>query len=95
MILLNFRIVHQSVALRISKDLGEPENARWLSQADLALTIVGISGSILISPKSYGISDHSQLEGLFENKMKTSKICLFFRLYPLLACFGLSSWNQR
>jgi len=61
--LKKIRIVHQSVALRISKELGEPENAKWLSQADLALTIVGFSGSILISPKSYGISDHSQLEG--------------------------------
>lgn len=65
------RIIHNSVALRITKAKGEPDvetgsgkrRRKWLSQTDLSYTLIGFAGSILIAPRSFGVTDTKKLEG--------------------------------
>ena len=63
------RIIHNSVALRVTTAKGEPEvqtgsgNRKWLSQTDLSYTLIGFAGSILIAPRSFGVTDTRKLKG--------------------------------
>ncbi|CAG5079951.1 Oidioi.mRNA.OKI2018_I69.PAR.g9428.t1.cds [Oikopleura dioica] len=50
------RQIHKSTALKITKKM--PQNDKeWISQTDLAFTLVGFAGSIVISPYGFGVED--------------------------------------
>ena len=59
------RVIHHAVALRIQKAKGNPAKGKWVSQTDLAYTLLGFAGSILVAPACFGCTDTSKLPGYF------------------------------
>merc|ERR1712130_270370 len=57
------RRIHESVAKKAETELGLVEDRTYVSQTDLAKTLIGFAGIILVAPKRFGIASEAKLAG--------------------------------